>query len=750
MRRFLIFLTFVCVAVSVSPLKAAPIADSLAFQGRVTDASDNPLPDGPRDLTISLWSDSVGGTMLHSEIVVVTLSKGLYSTCIGCGSSSFFDIFAEQSVYLQVQLAGSPPMTPRTPMRSVPFSVSSSSLHGKKQLPGGQVVSAAVSSVSALGGGGGGGAAAASYARLSADEDGDGHDDFVVTDSATTSSATRVMSHDSDDDGDSDGDISFSMTPTTSSVAIKQKGTGADKDRVVIQTTQIGLNPGTSMVMSRDHDDDGLMDRDITSMTDDIGARLAIKTKGTSAQRLSAGTDCDDTEASTYLDCDDDGDGIAESSISSNSGPEGASMSVNGINNNGMPNRISMNVTVGKQTQSATFGERCDMGNDGSDETATTISTDSGGTAMAMDVKLDNTPARLSTNMTIGRQTQKADFGSRCYVDGDDDPESEFSQIVTPTTSSVAIKTKGTGADKNRTISSSCNDTSATQLMTTDDDGDGRADASIKIEIGAAGHKSSIAASSDPDDDGSPEGEFESIVTPGTCSVAIKTKGTGADANRVITSSSPDSVSTEHTFEFTNSLLMPALMKAKEKANRTKCSNNMRYLAGTTDIESEMSCDSGTARSTWSSASSGLSSSSLTVQASLDPLANPIEHSSGAHLTPGGVWTNASDENLKENFQSVDGAELLEKIEQLQISEWNYKNESDETKHIGPTAQDFQKIFGVGSDGKSISTIDPSGIALAAIKELKKENTELKKQIEELSGLKGEIEQLKKLLSEKK
>ena len=34
------------------------------------------------------------------------------------------------------------------------------------------------------------------------------------------------------------------------------------------------------------------------------------------------------------------------------------SQKLNPINNNGMPNRISMNVTVGKQTQGATFGEK--------------------------------------------------------------------------------------------------------------------------------------------------------------------------------------------------------------------------------------------------------------------------------------------------------------------------------------------------------------------------------------------------------
>ncbi len=115
---------------------------------------------------------------------------------------------------------------------------------------------------------------------------------------------------------------------------------------------------------------------------------------------------------------------------------------------------------------------------------------------------------------------------------------------------------------------------------------------------------------------------------------------------------------------------------------------------------------------------------------------HPLQLISGAHVTAGGTWTNASDKDLKENFEEVNGENLLEKIESLDISEWNYKNEADDIKHIGPTAQDFYKAFGVGGDDKSISTVDPSGIALAAIKELykkSKEVDELKKQLEELT-----------------
>lgn len=41
-------------------------------------------------------------------------------------------------------------------------------------------------------------------------------------------------------------------------------------------------------------------------------------------------------------------------------------------------------------------------------------------------------------------------------------------------------------------------------------------------------------------------------------------------------------------------------------------------------------------------------------------------------------------------------------------------------------AQDFYALFNLGNDDKSISTIDPAGIALAGVQQLKKENDELK------------------------
>lgn len=114
---------------------------------------------------------------------------------------------------------------------------------------------------------------------------------------------------------------------------------------------------------------------------------------------------------------------------------------------------------------------------------------------------------------------------------------------------------------------------------------------------------------------------------------------------------------------------------------------------------------------------------------------NIITTRGGAYLSGnGGTWTNSSDRNKKENFEPVDKAELLGKISSLPISKWNYKTDDENIKHIGPMAQDFNEIFDVGADSTSISTIDPSGVALAGIQALLERIEQLEARVAELEA----------------
>jgi hypothetical protein len=92
-----------------------------------------------------------------------------------------------------------------------------------------------------------------------------------------------------------------------------------------------------------------------------------------------------------------------------------------------------------------------------------------------------------------------------------------------------------------------------------------------------------------------------------------------------------------------------------------------------------------------------------------------IDVNDGAYENDG-VWTNASDRNLKENFAPVDGTEVLSKIDSLPIDTWSYKSNKS-VRHLGPVAQDFYSAFGLGQDEKHISTVDEGGVALAGVQQ---------------------------------
>ena len=90
-----------------------------------------------------------------------------------------------------------------------------------------------------------------------------------------------------------------------------------------------------------------------------------------------------------------------------------------------------------------------------------------------------------------------------------------------------------------------------------------------------------------------------------------------------------------------------------------------------------------------------------------------------------GTLTQNSDFNEKHDIQPLDQQAILDKVMELDISEWRYNDDPD-SKHIGPMAQDFYNTFELGHTDKGISSLDSSGVALAAIQALKQENEKLK------------------------
>jgi hypothetical protein len=89
-----------------------------------------------------------------------------------------------------------------------------------------------------------------------------------------------------------------------------------------------------------------------------------------------------------------------------------------------------------------------------------------------------------------------------------------------------------------------------------------------------------------------------------------------------------------------------------------------------------------------------------------------------APVPGGGSWTAVSDRTAKENVEPVDAGAVLEHVVDIPISTWNYRSQADSIRHMGPMAQDFYAAFGLGLGETTIDTIDPDGVALAAIQGL--------------------------------
>lgn len=97
----------------------------------------------------------------------------------------------------------------------------------------------------------------------------------------------------------------------------------------------------------------------------------------------------------------------------------------------------------------------------------------------------------------------------------------------------------------------------------------------------------------------------------------------------------------------------------------------------------------------------------------------------------GGLGTLAaafSSKEFKEDDAPADS--ILDGIKKLPVRAWRYKESMGlgTDKHVGPYAEDFHDIFGLG-DGKTIPYVDGMGIGLAGLKEV----------AERLSSLEGRL-----------
>ena len=104
-------------------------------------------------------------------------------------------------------------------------------------------------------------------------------------------------------------------------------------------------------------------------------------------------------------------------------------------------------------------------------------------------------------------------------------------------------------------------------------------------------------------------------------------------------------------------------------------------------------------------------------------------------------FTFTSDMTKKENFQPVDGEEVLRKLRGLTLTSWNYiGHDPKQFRHYGPMGQEFFAAFGpdaIGTIGSptSLTASDLAGILMRAVQAIEKRTVELRTEEERLKEI---------------
>ena len=96
----------------------------------------------------------------------------------------------------------------------------------------------------------------------------------------------------------------------------------------------------------------------------------------------------------------------------------------------------------------------------------------------------------------------------------------------------------------------------------------------------------------------------------------------------------------------------------------------------------------------------------------------PLEMGSGAHVTTGGVWTNASSREYKENIRDLTIEEAVTALRELQPRRFNYKVDKEE-EYVGFIAEDVPELL-ASKDRKGLSPMDIVAVLTKVVQEQQK------------------------------
>jgi hypothetical protein len=121
---------------------------------------------------------------------------------------------------------------------------------------------------------------------------------------------------------------------------------------------------------------------------------------------------------------------------------------------------------------------------------------------------------------------------------------------------------------------------------------------------------------------------------------------------------------------------------------------------------------------------------------------NPLQMGSGAFVSAGGVWTNASSRTLKDQIANLPASQALQAFARLQPVTFSYKAEPNQT-HVGFISEDVPDLVAT-ADRKSLSPMD---IVAVVTKVVQEQQATIAEQQAAISDLKARLARLEALLA---
>jgi hypothetical protein len=112
-----------------------------------------------------------------------------------------------------------------------------------------------------------------------------------------------------------------------------------------------------------------------------------------------------------------------------------------------------------------------------------------------------------------------------------------------------------------------------------------------------------------------------------------------------------------------------------------------------------------------------------------DP-SHALHMGSGAYVSTGGVWTNASSMEYKENIKGLTSKEAIETLEGLNPVKYNYKMDKGD-RHVGFIAEDVPELIAT-KDRKGLSPMDIVAVLTKVLQEQRKTISELSEKVDTL------------------